>query len=220
MEDLTITIREIQHFLYCPHRWGLLQIDRAWVENAFVTKANMIHERVHSPDNKYTSRGKRVLTSVPIYSDRYNIYGVTDCIELSRSDYGIDLYGNGSKHKICIVEYKPTKPSNKDYHYEDMVQLFVQKVCVDEVFNCDAEVALYYNNVRQRIYPPIKEHYKELLELLDKVLISIRKCIIEGTIPEIKKGQNCSGCSMKDLCMPKIRKHNNIKQIIMENLNE
>ena len=33
-----IAIRSIQHYMYCPHRWGLLEIDKAWAENFFVTK--------------------------------------------------------------------------------------------------------------------------------------------------------------------------------------
>ena len=31
-----ISIRSIQHFLFCPHRWGMIEIDRAWAENYFV----------------------------------------------------------------------------------------------------------------------------------------------------------------------------------------
>ena len=69
MSEPEITIRSIQHFLYCPHRWGLLEIDRAWVENYFVTKANLMHERVHDPNRYYVGRGDRVFTSVHVYND-------------------------------------------------------------------------------------------------------------------------------------------------------
>lgn len=81
-----ITIRSIQHYMYCPHRWGLLEIDCAWAENVFVTKANFMHERVHNPDKNYSSRGKKVFTAVPVYNDQkeYNLYGVTGCLELTK----------------------------------------------------------------------------------------------------------------------------------------
>ena len=90
MSTAEITIRSIQHFMYCPHRWGLLEIDKAWAENIFVTKANLMHERVHDPERNYTSRGKKVFTSVPVYNDqeKYNLYGVTDCLELTESSSG------------------------------------------------------------------------------------------------------------------------------------
>ena len=70
MKENEISIRSIQHYLYCPHRWGLIEIDRAWAENYFVTKANLMHERVHDPNQGYLSRGRLVYTSVPIYNDR------------------------------------------------------------------------------------------------------------------------------------------------------
>ena len=58
MKENEISIRSIQHYLYCPHRWGLIEIDRAWAENYFVTKANLMHERVHTPAQGYLSRGE------------------------------------------------------------------------------------------------------------------------------------------------------------------
>lgn len=61
MINTEITIRSIQHYLYCPHRWGLIEINDCWAENIFVTKANFLHERVHDPDKKYSLRGKKVL---------------------------------------------------------------------------------------------------------------------------------------------------------------
>ena len=69
MTGAEIAIRSVQHYMYCPHRWGLLEIGRAWAENIFVTKANLMHERVHDPDRHYTVRGRKVFTSVPVYNE-------------------------------------------------------------------------------------------------------------------------------------------------------
>ena len=93
MTSTEITIRSVQHYMYCPHRWGLLEIDRAWAENVFVTKANLLHERVHDPERHYTARGRKVFTSVPVYNDLevYNLYGVTDCLELTEDSQGISI---------------------------------------------------------------------------------------------------------------------------------
>ena len=46
----SVNIRAIQHFLYCPRRFGLLEINGDWAENASVVRANIIHEHVHSGD--------------------------------------------------------------------------------------------------------------------------------------------------------------------------
>lgn len=45
---------------------------------------------------------------------------------------------------------------------------------------------------------------------LRKLLEEMRMNLEKGVIPAIKRGQKCSGCSMKDLCMPSVKKVKNI----------
>lgn len=204
MRSEEITIRSIQHYMYCPHRWGLLEIDKAWAENVFVTKANLMHERVHDPDRNYTARGRKVFTSVPVYNDleEYNLYGVMDCLECKESKDGIDAFHDGKKYKLCIVEYKPTKSKQQTHRKDDLMQIFAQKICVDYVFHCDCETILYYADVKQRIPVDFTDSYREFDNELKDLLCEMRTNLREGIIPPIRKGQQCSGCSMKDLCMP------------------
>lgn len=208
MSTIEISIRSIQHYMYCPHRWGLLEIDKAWAENAFVTKANLMHNRVHDPERNYISRGKRVYTSVPVYNDldKYNLYGITDCLEITEDKNGISIDGSEEKCNICIVEYKPTKPKNEEYREEDLMQVFAQKICVDFVFGGDCDAVLYYADVKKRIKLPFKENFEVYDRQLIKLLKEMRANLEQGVIPPIRKGQKCSGCSMKDLCMPSVKK--------------
>lgn len=218
MSTQEIAIRSIQHYLYCPHRWGLLEIDRAWAENAFVTKANLLHKRVHDTDGSYMSRGKRVFTAVPVYNDleEYNLYGVTDCLELTVDEDGIQIDGSEEKYQLCIVEYKPTKPKYQDYYDEDLMQVFAQKLCVDYVFGCDSSAVLYYANEKKRVKLPVRENYQEYDAMLKKLLREMRISLENGSIPPIRKGQKCSGCSMKDMCMPTIFKKKSLRMHIQE----
>ena len=204
MSSVEIAIRSIQHYLYCPHRWGLLEIDKAWAENIFVTKANLMHKRVHDPKKNYISRGKKVFTSVPIYNDLepYNLYGMTDCMELHENKNGISINGSEKKYQIVVVEYKPTKPKKQEYREDDLMQVFAQKLCVDYVFHCDCETVLYYADVKRRISADFTDTYQEFDEELRRLLREMRANLREGIIPPIRKGQQCSGCSMKDMCMP------------------
>lgn len=213
MSTPEITIRSIQHYLYCPHRWGLLEIDKAWAENYFVTKANLMHDRVHDPDKSYTMRGKKVFTSVPVYndSDVYNLYGIADCLELTKDKYGVTINGGEEKYRICIVEYKPTKPKNAEYREDDLMQVFAQKICVDYVFGCDCDGMIYYADVKKRIALPLKENFKEYEVKLKNILTEMRRNLAIGQIPGIRKGQKCSGCSMKDLCMPSAKLIQNVQ---------
>lgn len=220
MINTEITIRSIQHYLYCPHRWGLIEINDCWAENIFVTKANFLHERVHDPDKSYSLRGKKVFTSVPIYNDleQYNLYGVADCIEASKSSNGVLLAGYEDRYKLCIVEYKPSKPKNKEYNHDDLMQVFAQKICVDYLFNCDCDAVLYYADVKKRVTLPLRENFAEYDCELKDLLLQIRKYIREGIIPGIPQSQNCSGCSLKDLCLPpkKRMKKKSIREYIKE----
>ena len=167
MKSQEITIRSIQHYMYCPHRWGLIEINKSWGENIFVTKANLLHDRVHDPEKSYTGRGKKVYTSVPVYNDdeQYNLYGVTDCIELKKDKTGITIKDDNQRYKLTIVEYKPTKPKEKDYREDDLMQVFAQKLCVDSIFGGDCDGVLYYADVKKRISLPLKENFEKYNEI-------------------------------------------------------
>lgn len=206
MSESSIAIRTVQHYLYCPHRWGLMEIDCAWAENYFVTKANLIHSRVHDTTAAYDFRGKKCCTAVSVYNDKeeYNIYGVLDCLEIS---------DNGS---YCIVEYKPAKPKKAEYNFEDMMQVFAQKICVDYVFDCDCDAVIYYADVKKRVPLPFKENFAEYDQILKNALREMRSLLKEGKIPPKPKGQKCSGCSMKDICMPTAKVPSDIRKLIKD----
>lgn len=216
-----IAIRSIQHYMYCPHRWGLLEIDKAWEENVFVTKANLMHKRVHDPDMHYSSRGKKVYTSVPVYNDKpeYNLYGMTDCLELTPNDDGIIVDNSNTKYSITIVEYKPTMPKHSQYNEDDLMQVFAQKICVDYVFHCDCDTAIYYADKKKKVQLMLRNDYDKYDFYLKSLLQEMRYNFKNGIIPPIKKGQKCNGCSMKDLCMPSVKKSKSVQKLI-ENINK
>ena len=64
---------------------------------------------------------------------------------------------------------------------------------------------IYYGDVKKRVALPLKENFREYDMQLRTILQEIRDNMKKGNIPAIPKGQKCSGCSMKDLCMPSIK---------------
>lgn len=197
-----ISVRSLQHYLYCPHRWGLMEIDRAWAENFYVVKANALHERAHSGEI-YSLRGKKTYTDVDIWNDELGLIGKTDCLEEGRDGF-------------CVVEYKPTKPKNGIIRHEDAMQLFAQKLCVDAIFKTSCAVQIYYADVRRRFDVSFEPSFAaELTEILGEM----RRYIARGEVPPVRKKQNCSGCSMKDMCMPQVmkgRKAQSVRAAIMK----
>jgi CRISPR-associated exonuclease Cas4 len=117
----------------------------------------------------------------------------------------------------CIVEYKPTKPKDKDYNYDDLMQVFAQKICVDYVFNCDCDAVIYYADVKKRIKLPLKENFITYDTDLKRIISEMSNYLEIGEIPKIRKSQMCNGCSMKDICMPSTKRiysvKNNIKSL-------
>jgi CRISPR-associated exonuclease Cas4 len=217
-----INIRTLQHFQYCPHRWGLLEIGDAWAENYFVVKANLLHKRVHEPNRQMLSKEKKTFTSVDVWNDlpEYNLYGVLDCLEATKTEDGVCVDHSGCRYALTIVEYKPTKPKYAPFHPPDAIQVFAQKLCVDYVFGTDCDAVLYYADVKQRVTLPFATEFAAYDEQLRAQLVEMREYLQQGQIPPIKKGQRCSGCSMQDLCMPKIKKQPSLREQIEKELEE
>jgi len=201
----TVNIRSIQHFMYCPRRWGLLEINNDWVENIHVVKANLMHKRVHDGEHDFSSLNKRVISSLSVYNDQLDIYGVIDCVEFERNNKGYFIKELDDKYKIKVVEYKPTKPKDRDFWPSDAIQVFAQKLCVDYVFQCDSEAYIYYADVRRRSKLPFNSYYEDYLKQITRYLEEIRYYISKNEIPQIKKGQKCSGCSFGYLCLPEAK---------------
>lgn len=202
---MTVNLRSIQHYMYCPRRYALLEINRDWAENAFVVKANLLHEHVHDGSHEFSDRRKIVRSSVVVFNDlpEYDLYGIMDCVEFLRSKDGVPINGLDGSFKVRIVEYKPNAPKDELFHETDAIQVFAQKVCADFVWKCDSEAYLYYSDIRKRIQLPFDEMFEKYDNLLRKLLSEMRSVISEHRIPDRKRGQKCSGCSIKDICFPK-----------------
>ena len=175
-----INIRTIQHYMYCPRRFGLLEIENAWAENVSVVLANIMHENVHSGNKD-----------------------------------GVPIDGLDGKYTVRLVEYKPTQPKDGSIRETDAIQVFAQKLCADYIWKCNSEGCIYYADTRKRVKLPFDEEYDRYKVLLDDLVGKMQNVMESGVIPPKIKGQKCSGCSIKDLCMPKTKKYS-IKQLIEE----
>jgi CRISPR-associated exonuclease Cas4 len=101
------------------------------------------------------------------------------------------------------VEYKPKPPKDGDFHETDAIQVFAQKVCADYVWKCNSKSFLYYSETKKRVALPFDDEFQKYDDMLKEVLAEMRDIRKKGTIPKKRKGQKCSGCSVKDICFPK-----------------
>lgn len=207
MTDSTINIRSIQHYMYCPRRFSLIEINDDWGENSFVVNANIMHKHVHDGSHSFSSQGKIVRSSVAVYNDELDIFGILDCIEFIRNKNGVLIDILNEKCKINVIEYKPKPPKDCDYHDTDAIQLFAQKKCVDSIWNCDSDCYIYYTETKRRVKLPFDNLKSQLSQQLTSYLSEMREVIESGIIPPRKKGQKCVGCSISDLCFSKTAKY-------------
>ena len=204
---MTVNIRSIQHYMYCPRQFGLLVLNRDWSENALVVMANIMHERVHSGKHELHSRGKIELSSVSLYHDELDLYGIADCIEFVKSKTGTYIEQLGDKFDVNIVEYKPRQPVSGTANETDAIQVFAQKLCADYIWNCKSTGYIYYGDTHRRIKLHLNEEYDKYYTLLQRLISEMNDIFESGIIPARVKGQKCSGCSLKDVCMPQNKKY-------------
>lgn len=221
MNDDSINIRTIQHFMYCKRRWGLLEINNDWAENLFVIKAEIIHENVHQGLHSFSDKDKTVRSSVSLYNDseKYNLYGIADCIEFIKSNKGVKINGLPDLYNVRIAEYKSAPPKDGDFHETDAIQVFAQKICADYIWHCNSECYIYYAQTKKRIKLPFDTEFEKYDKMLKEYLRQMRDYLTKHKIPEREKGQKCSGCSLKDICFPKNINYNvksEIQKIIRE----
>lgn len=213
---ISINIRDIQHYLYCPHRWGLIAIGDVWAENFYVIKANLQHKNVHDKERIAYSKTKKMVNAVSVFNDDLEIYGVLDALELIKSPNGVNIPSFSGKYELCIVEHKPTAPkkSNEGFNEDDALQVFAQKISLDSTFKTNAQAVLYYANEKKRVQLPFDSQFDYYMEKLQNTLAEMRTYLENNEIPPIRPKQKCSGCSFKDLCMPVLKKQKANKALI------
>ncbi len=194
-----ITIRSIQQYLYCKHRFGLIEFDCSFEKNFYVYRGDLLHLNVDQKKGM-TSRGVIHECEVTVYHDEWNLYGVVDRLEFRKNSEGVYISKYDDYFDMTIVEYKATAPKDNTYRYEDKMQVLAQKICIDQMFQTNAKAYFYYGNTRKRVLVEfIEEDYIFLRNTIQEMMEWIEK----QEIPPYDQKQKCSGCSIRNICLPK-----------------
>ena len=180
-----IPISALQHYAYCPRQCALIHLEQSWAENRFTAQGRIVHQRVDSKKTE-TRQGIRVERSVEVRSEKYNLSGKLDALE-------IDL-GTG---ELCPVEYKRGKPKLHDW---DRIQLCAQALCLEEMRNTHiTKAALWYWETRRRDPVSIDDQLRTLTE---QTIEDVRLQFASGSTPAAIKNPRCRACSLIELCSP------------------
>lgn len=208
-------ISSLKQFIYCKRRFALMYINCEWGSNYKIVEGDILHSRVNDPFFNEKRGDVYISRSVPVYSEKLNLYGVADIVEFIRDDDGIKLPGKKGTWRINPIEYKNGKPEKTN---SDNYQLCAQALCLEEMFNIEINNGdIYYGKIKRRIEVELTE---ELKSDVRKKLSEMSELLMKQEIPKKPQKQNCSLCSLHDICIPSVASgvHKSLRQEFMEKL--
>lgn len=184
VNDDSLPLSALQHWLFCPRQCALIHVERLWEENRLTAEGRVLHERADAGIAE-SREGMRVLRSAHLVSSRLGLRGVADVVEM-----------NGPVP--FPVEYKRGRPKA---HRADEVQLCAQAICLEEMTGQDVpEGAVFYGARRRR---QIVSFDAELRNLTRQVATEAHAAMAAGTLPAPTYDPGrCESCSLYALCRP------------------
>jgi len=180
-----VQVSALEHHQYCPRQCALIHVDGVWSDNVHVVRGGHGHRRVDSGEHR-TERGRRVLRSVPIWSERLGLAGRADTIEVHDDGH------------IVPVEYKIGRRHGAAAH----VQLAAQALCLEEMTGLDVPTgALWFSAVRRREEVSIDDH---LRRQTIAAVHEVRAMFASARLPVAPNDQRCTECQLLGHCLPSV----------------
>lgn len=214
-QDDYLMISGIQHFKFCRRQWALIHIEQQWAENEHTVVGELMHKKAHDPYLIEKRNDVLIVRALPVSSRSIGISGECDIVEFHKCDEGIKLIGHRGLYSVYPVEYKKGKPKEND---EDKLQLAAQAMCLEEMFLTQIpEGALYYGETRRR---EVVEFTEEIRNQVKSIFEEMHEYYERKYTPKVKTTKACSGCSLKDICLPKLMKTGSVKAYVSKMLED
>lgn len=178
-----VQVSALEHHQYCPRQCALIHVDGVWSENVHVVRGAYGHRRVDSGEHR-TERGRRVLRSVPLWSERLGLSGRADAVE---------VHEDGS---IVPVEYKIGRRHGSAAH----VQLAAQALCLEEMTGRGVpEGALWFSAIRRREVVSIDDGLRQRTVA---AIEEVRAMFAAARLPPAPNDERCAECQLLGHCLP------------------
>lgn len=199
----TVSISALNQFVFCPRRCALMHVEGIWSDNEHTAKGTILHS--HTDERGYeTVGGARLLRALPLFSAKYGLSGKADIVEIRGKE-------------IIPVEYKKGKRRQFE---NDEIQLAAQALCLEEMLENSprsfARCGLKFEEMFQTkikrgfIYHAASKKRREVVidENLRRSTIEtvekVRRLLSEKTVPAAEYKPRCEGCSLYNICLPKL----------------
>lgn len=199
-EENELLLSQLTHAGYCMRRAALVINEQLWSESSDTAKGRMEHEKVHT--QRVERRGDHIkLYEYDVFSETMGVRGKCDCIEAERDENGCMIPASDFPVRLYPVEFKHGKVREEE-EYE--LQLCAQAMCLEEMYRTTIpEAALFYTSSHRRYPVALTE---ELRAKVKTLLAELRDIKENHRLPAAVYTAKCKKCSMKDLCMPKLKR--------------
>lgn len=205
----------LQHFAFCRRQWALIHIEQLWRENLRTVEGQLLHHRAHDETQRERRGNLLILRGLAIQSPTLGVSGVCDVVEFHASPQGVPIHGEEGLWLPYPIEYKRGKPKTNQ---ADELQLCAQAMCLEEMLCCSIqEGALFYGETKRRTVvsfaPALREQVVSLLQ-------EMHQLYRRGYTPKCKPTKSCNACSLKELCLPKLMKKQNVSAYLRSAMEE
>lgn len=208
-DDDLIPISALAQYTYCPRRAALLFLEQQWADNTFTVEGRHVHERAHKTGRKEKIPGGYLVRGLLLKSERLGLIGAADVVEFHENSDG--------SLNVVVVEYKRGK-HKRFGQLEYRIQLSAQVICLEEMMNLKlSSGALFFAKSKHRFEVQCDEKLRILVE---ETVEKVRRLLRDAQTPPPEYGRKCRGCSLFDLCMPRIVARRDVKGYIKRMLNE
>ena len=177
-----IPISAIEHFAYCPRQCALIHCDGVWSDNVHTVRGTRAHRRVDSGQHR-VERGRRVLRSIPLWSESLGLSGRADVVELDGNAVRPVEYKFGGRHGITAD-----------------LQLCAQALCLEEMLGVAVPSgSVWYGGPRRRVEV---EFTDTLRDQVMAAIDAIREQLLTGELPEAANDERCNECQLLHHCLP------------------
>jgi CRISPR-associated exonuclease Cas4 len=203
-EDDYQPIRALNDLLYCERRCALHRIENVWVDNAHTVAGTLDHKRADRPVDWKCADGREV-HGIWLKSDRLRLVGKADVVEFHPQPGGPDV--------PFPIEYKRGKRKKWD---NDDVQLCAQAMCLEEMIGVPVpRGAIFHVKTKRRRQV---EFTPALREKTANTACRLHELIASGITPPPVLKPQCQGCSLSELCLPRLLAEANAINTYMQSL--
>lgn len=214
-DTATLQLSGLQHFAFCRRQWALIHIEQLWRENLRTVEGQLLHRRAHDESQRERRENLLILRGLAIQSSTLDVSGVCDVVEFHASPQGVPIHGEEGLWLPYPIEYKRGKPKTNQ---ADELQLCAQAMCLEEMLCCSIqEGALFYGETKRRT---VVSFDSALREQVVSLLQEMHQLYRRGYTPKCKPTKSCNACSLKELCLPKLMKKQNVSAYLRSAMEE